>query len=42
MLAAIVLGMMLSTCSSPPSILERILRSGELIVWWLESQGGLR
>ena len=28
MLAAIVLGAMLSTCSSPPSVLERILRSG--------------
>ena len=32
MLAAIVLGVMLSTCSSPPSVLERILRSGELRV----------
>jgi membrane-bound lytic murein transglycosylase F len=32
MLAAIVLGALLSTCSSPPSILERILRSGELRV----------
>ena len=32
MLAAIVLGAMLSTCSSPPSVLERILRSGELRV----------
>ena len=32
MLAAIVLGVMLSTCSSPPSVLERILRSGELKV----------
>jgi ABC-type amino acid transport substrate-binding protein len=32
MLAAIVLSIMLSTCSSPPSILERILRSGELKV----------
>jgi membrane-bound lytic murein transglycosylase F len=32
MLAAIVLGAMLSTCSSPPSVLERILRSGELKV----------
>ena len=32
MLAAIVLGAMLSTCSSPPSALERILRSGELRV----------
>ncbi len=32
MLAAIALGAMLSTCSSPPSILERILRSGELKV----------
>jgi membrane-bound lytic murein transglycosylase F len=32
MLAAIVLGVMLSTCSTPPSVLERILRSGELKV----------
>ena len=32
MLAAIVLGGLLSTCSSPPSVLERILRSGELRV----------
>ena len=32
MLAAIALGAMLSTCSSPPSVLERILRSGELKV----------
>jgi len=32
MLAAIVLGVMLSTCSSPPSALERILRTGELKV----------
>ena len=32
MLAAMVLGVMLSTCSSPPSVLERILRSGELRV----------
>ncbi len=32
MLAAIALGAMLSTCSSPPSVLERILRSGELRV----------
>lgn len=32
MLAAIVLGVMLSTCSSPPSTLERILRTGELKV----------
>jgi membrane-bound lytic murein transglycosylase F len=32
MLAAMVLGAMLSTCSSPPSVLERILRSGELRV----------
>lgn len=32
MLAAIVLGLMLSTCSSPPSALERILRTGELKV----------
>jgi membrane-bound lytic murein transglycosylase F len=32
MLAAIVLGVMLSTCSSPPSVLERIVRSGELRV----------
>jgi membrane-bound lytic murein transglycosylase F len=31
-LAAIVLGALLSTCSSPPSVLERILRSGELRV----------
>ena len=32
MLAAIALGIMLSTCSSPPSLLERILRTGELKV----------
>ena len=32
MLAAIALGALLSTCSSPPSVLERILRSGELRV----------
>jgi len=32
MLAAIVLSALLSTCSSPPSVLERILRSGELRV----------
>jgi membrane-bound lytic murein transglycosylase F len=32
MLVAIVLGLLLSTCSSPPSVLERILRSGELKV----------
>ena len=32
MLAAIVLSALLSTCSSPPSILEHILRSGELRV----------
>jgi membrane-bound lytic murein transglycosylase F len=32
MLAVIVLGGMLCTCSSPPSVLERILRSGELRV----------
>lgn len=32
MLAAIVLGTLLSTCSSPPSTLERVLRSGELRV----------
>jgi membrane-bound lytic murein transglycosylase F len=32
MLAAMVLGALLSTCSSPPSVLERILRSGELRV----------
>jgi len=32
MLAAIVLGTLLSTCSSPPSVLERILRTGELTV----------
>jgi membrane-bound lytic murein transglycosylase F len=32
MLAAIVLSVLLSTCSSPPSVLERILRSGELEV----------
>jgi membrane-bound lytic murein transglycosylase F len=32
MLAATVLGALLSTCSSPPSVLERILRSGELRV----------
>ncbi len=32
MLAALVLGVMLSTCSSPPSLLERIVRSGELRV----------
>jgi membrane-bound lytic murein transglycosylase F len=32
MLAAIVLSVLLSTCSSPPSVLERILRSGELRV----------
>lgn len=31
-LAAIVLGLLLSTCSSPPSALERILRTGELKV----------
>jgi membrane-bound lytic murein transglycosylase F len=32
MLAAMVLGALLSTCSSPPSVLERILRTGELTV----------
>lgn len=32
MLVAIVLSAVLSTCSSPPSVLERILRSGELRV----------
>jgi membrane-bound lytic murein transglycosylase F len=32
MLAAIVLGTLLSTCASPPSVLERIVRSGELRV----------
>jgi membrane-bound lytic murein transglycosylase F len=32
MLAAIVLGSLLSTCASPPSVLERIVRSGELRV----------
>jgi membrane-bound lytic murein transglycosylase F len=32
MLAAMLLGALLSTCSSPPSVLERILRSGELRV----------
>jgi membrane-bound lytic murein transglycosylase F len=32
MLAAIALSIMLSTCSSPPSLLERILRTGELKV----------
>src|SRR5688572_16640269 len=32
MLVAIVLGLLLSTCSSPPSVLERILRLGELKV----------
>jgi membrane-bound lytic murein transglycosylase F len=32
MLAAIVLGTLLSTCASPPSLLERIVRSGELRV----------
>ena len=32
MLAAIVLGATLSTCTSPPSLLERIVRSGELRV----------
>jgi membrane-bound lytic murein transglycosylase F len=31
-LAAIALSVLLSTCSSPPSVLERILRSGELRV----------
>jgi membrane-bound lytic murein transglycosylase F len=31
-LAAIVLGTLLSTCSSPPSLLERIVRTGELRV----------
>jgi len=32
MLAAIVLGALLSTCASPPSVLERIRRTGELKV----------
>jgi membrane-bound lytic murein transglycosylase F len=32
MLAAIVLGTLLSTCASPPSVLERVLRTGELRV----------
>jgi membrane-bound lytic murein transglycosylase F len=32
MLVAITLSVLLSTCSSPPSVLERILRSGELRV----------
>ncbi|HVY66370.1 MAG TPA: membrane-bound lytic murein transglycosylase MltF [Gammaproteobacteria bacterium] len=31
-LIAVVLGALLSTCSSPPSLLERIIRSGELRV----------
>lgn len=31
-LAAVVLSLMLGTCSSPPSVLEQILRSGELRV----------
>ena len=31
-LAAIALSVLLSTCSSPPSVLDRILRSGELRV----------
>src|SRR5213076_356350 len=29
---AVILGALLSTCSSPPSLLERIVRSGELRV----------
>src|SRR5262247_1128045 len=32
MLAAMVLSVLLSTCSMPPSLLERIVRSGELRV----------
>jgi membrane-bound lytic murein transglycosylase F len=32
MLIAVVLGSLLSTCSSPPTLLERIVRSGELRV----------
>jgi membrane-bound lytic murein transglycosylase F len=32
MLAAIGMGILLSTCSTPPSVLERILRTGELTV----------
>ena len=31
-LLAVILGALLSTCSSPPSLLERIVRSGELRV----------
>ena len=31
-LIAIVMGAMLATCSSPPSLLERIVRSGELAI----------